>query len=727
MLNFLKEEKKIIIIYLIVGFAWIYFSDRILLTVVNDVETFNRLQTFKGAFYVLFTAVLLFILIKRHVDSLKESKEEVYALNEQLTAYNEELLAMNEELDQSLDELNELNERFISMINMVSDLGEENKTNEMEFLSNLLKSAVKIVPEADYGKIYLIKGDICNFIDAIGHDIEILKNIKIDKSNLLNYNKSEAFTSQDCLINMEGISTETEQKLAKALKPIKKSLNINIMTNQTLRGRISLDIAADSSREFRDTTKKVMESFATLASTFFAFKHYEDLQGRFTRELISAIIKILEIYDPYTRGHSENVAELASAIAEKMGLSRKLITDTYWAGMVHDIGKLLVPVNILNKKGKLNNTEYEIIKNHPVWGSEALSNSASLKHISEYILYHHERWDGKGYPEGLKNEQIPLVAQILSVADSWDAMRSERSYRNPLSQKKALLEIKNNKKSQFAPEVVDAFLELLKNNNLDQENQQNNREKIFLSNVDENYFEQLFDQSAEGIVILDNNFRVVKSNQHFLEMFGYQRNEILNKQIKEIVVPAEKSSETDNFMEMVENGERVNARSFRHKKNGEKIEVSIQGFPISLNRGDYGYYIIYQDITEFKNLERKYISSRGKYRALFENEEVVMLIIDPADGQIIDANPAAENFYGWNREKLISMKISEINILDQEEVKKEMQQAREKNRNHFNFKHRTANDKIKDVEVYSQPIPFAKKEYLYSIIHEKSKVMAESF
>lgn len=727
MLNFFKEEKKIILIYLIVGFSWIYFSDRILLSVVDDVETFNRLQTFKGTFYVLFTAILLFILIKRYVDSLKESKEEVHALNEQLTAYNEELLAMNEELDQSLDELNELNERFISMINVVSDLGEENKTNETEFLSNLLKSAVKIVPEADYGKIYLIKGDICNFIDAIGHDIDILKDIKIDKSNLFYYNKSEAFTSTDYLFDMDRISPETKEKFARALKPIKKSLNINIMTNQTLMGRISLDIAADSSREFRETTKKVMESFATLASTFFAFKHYENLQSRFTRELISAIIKILEIYDPYTRGHSENVADLASSIAEKMGLSKKLITDCYWSGMVHDIGKLLVPVNILNKKEKLSRAEYEIIKNHPVWGGEALSNSASLKHISKYILYHHERWDGKGYPEGLEAEQIPLVSQILSVADSWDAMRSERSYREPLSREKALLEIKNNKGSQFAPEVVDTFLELLKNNNLDQKNQQDNKEKVFLNNVDENYFEQLFDQSAEGIVILDNKFRVVKSNQHFLEMFGYQRNEILNKHIKEIVVPAEKSTETDNFMEMVENGERVNARTFRHKKNGQKIEVSIQGFPISLNHGDYGYYIIYQDITEFKNLERKYLSSRGKYRALFENEEVVMLIIDPDDGQIIDANPAAEIFYGWSRDKLTSMNISEINILDTKEVKKEMQQAREKNRNHFNFKHRTANDKIKDVEVYSQPIPFTEKEYLYSIIHEKTEVMAESF
>ena len=718
MLKSFKEITKIIIIYIIVGFFWIYSSDRILLYLVNDMETFNQLQTYKGAFYVLSTALLLYFLIKRYASNLKESKEEVYALNEQLTAYNEELLAMNEELDQSLNELNELNERFISMINMVSELGEKNKSDDIDFLSKLLKSAVKIVPEADYGKIYIIEDDLCKFIDAVGHDIELLKKTKIDKDNLFYYNKSGVFTSDDYSFNTEQISAESKKDFLKALKPIKKSLNINIRVNQAVIGRISLDIAADSSREFRDTTKKVMKSFATLASTFFAFKHYENLQGKFTKELISSIIKILEIYDTYTSGHSENVAEISAGIAEEMGLSQKLITDTYWSGMVHDIGKLLVPVSILNKKERLNEAEYEIIKNHPVWGSEALSNSDSLKHISEYILYHHERWDGKGYPEGLESSQIPLVSQILSVADAWDAMRSNRSYRDPLSEEKALLEITNNKETQFAPEVVEAFLKLVKNNNIYQKDQQKNKKKVFLSNIGENYFEQLFDQSSEGIVILDNNFRVVKSNQHFLEMFDYKKNEILNKHIKDIVVPKEKSRETDNFIKMVENDERVNTKSFRQKKNDEKIEVSIQGFPISLNQGDSGYYIIYQDITELKNLERKYINSRKKYRALFENEDVMMMIIDPDNGEIVDVNPAAENFYGWDKEKLTSMNISEINVLAEKEVEKEIKKAAEKSRNYFNFKHRTAAG-IKEVEVYSQPIPFAEKDYLYSIIHKK--------
>ena len=118
-----------------------------------------------------------------------------------------------------------------------------------------------------------------------------------------------------------------------------------------------------------------------------------------------------------------------------------------------------------------------------------------------------------------------------------------------------------------------------------------------------------------------------------------------------------------------------------------------------------------------QHTKRKYENIKGRYKALFENKNTVMLIIDPDNGKIVDANPAAEIFYGWDKEVLTSMKISDINILDEKEVKKEMLKAKAKDRNHFNFRHKTADEVIKEVEVYSQPIPFAEKEYLYSIIH----------
>ena len=722
MLNFLKEEKKIIFIYLVLGFAWIYFSDNLIYNLAGDLEYFHQLQSFKGAFYVLTTAVLLYLLIKRYADTLKEQKSEVNALNEELTAYNEELLAMNEELDQSLDELNELNEKFISMINLVSDLDKQNNLDQDQFLSHLLKKAVKIVPEADYGKVYLIEDGVCRFVDAVGHDIQILKNLKIDQKSLFHYDERGVFTSEQYSINLDKTPRKHQEEFKKALKETKDSLFINITVNESVVGRISLDIAADSSQKFKDTTKKVLQSFATLASSFFAFKSFDKLQGEFTKELISSIIQILEIYDSYTKGHSENVANLAAGVAAELGLSRKMVVDTYWAGMVHDIGKLLVPVNILNKKGRLSEEEYQLIKKHPVWGSQALADSAVLKHISKYILYHHERWDGRGYPEGIKSDEIPLVSQIIAVADAWDAMRSERSYRNPLTKKEALAEIKNNKGSQFSPEVADKFLKIVSKDDFSiKDSAIDSRSSKSSLSFNEDYFEYLFEESAEGIVVLDSEFRIIKSNQYFLEMFDYQRYEVLDRHIKDVVVPGEKSDETEKFMELVKNGERVNERSFRKDSSGEKVEVSIQGFPISLARGKTGYYIIYQDISEFKDLERKYFNSQQKYRALFENEDIIILIINPESGQVVDANPAAENFYGWSRNELKSKKISEINCLSQAEVKAEMENAKANNRNRFLFKHQLASGEVKEVEVYSQAINFEEKEYLYSIIHELDK------
>ncbi|HKL10123.1 MAG TPA: HD-GYP domain-containing protein, partial [Clostridia bacterium] len=179
-------------------------------------------------------------------------------------------------------------------------------------------------------------------------------------------------------------------------------------------------------------------------------------------EIIFSITKLLGIYTPYTNGHSENVAVISQKIAFEMSLSNEDVKDSYWSGMVHDLGKLLVPIEILNKKGPLEESEYEKIKSHPSWGYEVLCQSESLSSIAKYVLHHHERWDGKGYPDLLKGDEIPLVSQILAVADSWDAMTSERPYRAAMSENDAMSEMRKNRGIQFSPAVVDAFIRLQK-------------------------------------------------------------------------------------------------------------------------------------------------------------------------------------------------------------------------------------------------------------------------
>lgn len=439
---------------------------------VDDLNLFNELQTYKGIFYVLFTAIIFYLLLHKYLNNLRSQKLKLEENNKKLLEYNNEIETINQKLDRSLSDLEQLNRRFVRMINSISSLNEKSELDEDEFLSDLLHNIIEIVPEADYGIIYLIENNKCKFIDAVGHDIKLLKGFEIDEEYLKNYS-SEDSNFSIAVEKLPAEQAEQKEKLISALKTVKESIDIDIKIKDRIVGRISLDIAADSEHSFNQGTTNILKSFSTLASSFFAYKRYDKLQSTFTKELISSIIKILEIYDVYTKGHSENVANLSLLIAEEMGLSEETALDSYWAGMVHDIGKLLVPVQILNKKGKLEDFEYELIKKHPVWSSKALADSETLKHISNYVLYHHEHWDGGGYPEGLAKDEIPLVSQIIAVADAWDAMTSDRSYRDSLSKEEALKEIKTNRGSQFSPEAADAFLRIIRNQKL------NVKEEIF--------------------------------------------------------------------------------------------------------------------------------------------------------------------------------------------------------------------------------------------------------
>lgn len=663
-------------------------------------------------------------------EKIREQKEELYASNEQLTAYNQEIRAMNEELERSMEETNILNQRFVDMIELVSDMDDKTLLDEKEFFSDLLKHAIEIVPEADYGKICIINdNNQCEFIEAVGHNIKILEKIKIDKNLFFNKKSKIINHDNDYFFDTEQVK-ENKKEILEALKPIKNSLYINIKVEGEIVGRLGVDIKRNSDKKFSETSKKVLESFSSLASSFFAFKRYDNLHSNFTKELITSIIKIMEMYDLYTKGHSENVAKLASAIAKEMNLSKQEIKDTYWSGLVHDIGKLLIPLNVLNKKEKLTDNEYKLIKKHPVWGSKALSSSKILKPVSKYVLYHHERWDGGGYPEGLKADQIPLISQILAVADAWDAMLSKRSYRDSLGVEKALVEIKKNKGSQFSPRVVKSFIKIIENDKIEQlqkdimNNEINeSNDKRYLVKAREN-FKELFDESNEGIVILDEEFRIIRANNYFVTMFEYDEQNITGEKIKKIV-PNNISNEFENYIYKLAQGEKINNTTVRKKENGEIIQVSVQAFPVLLGDGNMGYYIIYRDDNELKNVKDRYNKIKKRDKSIFENENTVMLIIDPDSGEIIDANPAALNFYGWEKEIITSMKITDINTLSKAEIEEEMKKAKLKNKNHFNFKHKISNGDIKDVAVYSHPISLEEKKYLYSIIIEKKKVYSK--
>ncbi len=177
---------------------------------------------------------------------------------------------------------------------------------------------------------------------------------------------------------------------------------------------------------------------------------------------IKTFINFVEAKDPNTKGHSERVAEIAYALADEMGYSSKECNNIRCIALMHDCGKIAIPVNILQKPDRLTDEEYEIIKRHTTVGGDMLRDFNSIKDMNMGALYHHERYDGKGYPKGLKGEEIPLIARMICVADSLDAMNSNRCYRPRLNKEVIIDELVKNKGKQFDPDIVEHTLKLIK-------------------------------------------------------------------------------------------------------------------------------------------------------------------------------------------------------------------------------------------------------------------------
>ncbi len=178
-------------------------------------------------------------------------------------------------------------------------------------------------------------------------------------------------------------------------------------------------------------------------------------------QTVTALSEAVDAKDRYTSGHSKRVAEYSRMIAERMGKSKEEQEEIYRAGLLHDVGKIRVPVEIINKPGRLTDEEFNIIKLHPVTGYHILHGISGNSDIAISAKYHHERYDGKGYPNGLEGENIPETARILGVADSYDAMTSNRSYRKALPQDVVRAEIEKGKGTQFDPAIADIMLQMI--------------------------------------------------------------------------------------------------------------------------------------------------------------------------------------------------------------------------------------------------------------------------
>lgn len=200
--------------------------------------------------------------------------------------------------------------------------------------------------------------------------------------------------------------------------------------------------------------------FGPLLLARYSFKLYIDMRNVYI-STIETLNKTIEAKDPYTSGHGNRVEEYSVMLAEEYGLSYHTIENIKKAAILHDIGKIGINDSILHKPGKLSEEEYKEIKKHPVIGADILEKMDFLEGVAQIVRYHHERYDGKGYPEGLKGDEIPIESHILAIADSYDAMTTDRPYRGALERETALDEIKKNAGSQFHPSLAEIFVEIM--------------------------------------------------------------------------------------------------------------------------------------------------------------------------------------------------------------------------------------------------------------------------
>jgi putative nucleotidyltransferase with HDIG domain len=240
-------------------------------------------------------------------------------------------------------------------------------------------------------------------------------------------------------------------------KPVSSVAVVPLRTRGRLLGWLSVMSLTEGKRFLEGQRKLLSIVVSRAAAAIDNARLYEDLQATF-QQTISSLARTIDKMDRYTAGHSERVAKYAASLARWLGLPEQKMEIVRQAALMHDIGKVGCVMN-LNKPGKLTQDEYEIFKRHPAYGREILDPIKFLEPVIPGVHLHHERWDGRGYPIGLRGNEIPLIARIISVADTYDAMTSDRAYRRALPHEVTLNEITRCSGTQFDPDVSGTFTE----------------------------------------------------------------------------------------------------------------------------------------------------------------------------------------------------------------------------------------------------------------------------
>lgn len=425
---------RVSLLYLGISIIWIAVTDNLILGFYSDPITITRLQTQKGWFFVFMSGTLIFFLMLNEIRRNWSSEQKIRIQNERLTA-----LRLIDDAIASRKNYEALSRIFLEQVVSQLDVDAadlllfEREDQSLEFTSGYgFKNSPKC--SIDWGKsiAWQIVQDKKEHIETKFEHVFDL------------YPRSEHFREEGFVFYC-GFPLITQGNVVGVLEVFNRAHvepdNVWLEFFRLLAGQAAIAI------EHIQLIESLNEANHTMLNAY--------------ETTLEGWANALELRDDEIKGHSQRVTEMTVALAMEMGFTEEQLVHVRRGALLHDIGKMGIPDSILHKPGPLTEEEWEEMRRHPVYAYNLLSKSEFLEPAMDIPHYHHERWDGSGYPEGLKGEDIPLAARIFAVVDAWDALRSPRPYRDAWPHQKVCRYLEEQAGKEFDTGVVGVFLELL--------------------------------------------------------------------------------------------------------------------------------------------------------------------------------------------------------------------------------------------------------------------------
>ncbi|MCK8058622.1 MULTISPECIES: HD-GYP domain-containing protein [unclassified Fusibacter] len=440
-----KSHMRTVILFVVFSTLWIFGSDYFFAVLFSDLKVYAMIQSSKGMLYVIVTAVFLVFLL--------------YTDYKRITYYMVNAERKRLRLD------NPVKAGLRYTFRLINELMTDDQSDIKSSSIDVFKEIFEHLEGVDMGSVYVVTDKNVEYIHTVGYDMDLLNNLPFlhEEFQVFSFNHSKNLSQEKQIRKILGKSNY--EKYSKSSSAIAESVSVAFRLEDDLYLGMSFDI---SKMQF-DTTKhgfseneiRELKELQILLNATIDIRKYNTEKKVIQKDIVNTFIHAMEYHDFSSEGHSQEVADLSHKIGVELGLSQSELEDLKWASLLHDIGKLVIPFEILNKVMPLTTAERNIINEHASVGASFLVESESVKHIAKFIRHHHERYDGTGYPSGLEGVGIPLISRIISLTDAWHAITNSRPYKEKLEFVDAIEEIESCKGTQFCPEVVDAFLRII--------------------------------------------------------------------------------------------------------------------------------------------------------------------------------------------------------------------------------------------------------------------------